>query len=349
MASVHRKLKWLVTVLVVVEAVVFTCWFYGIRSNLLLDSMQNWPSDDALAPPPPLHSANTPSLPPDPLLKVYIYDNIPVEFSVDVLERCVLNSTLRNVPKKKDNFMADVDIIRLFQTYPGRTFDPHKADLFVVPYPHKTHCLCNLHLNITVKANDPCPVLQEDIDLLFSTLSYYNRTTKKRHLFIASSDFGWCNPKVEGQPLLLTLGPKPEHMNGNIVIPYLNNRPEYQPSVLRRQDWNFRGRKFIFSYFYGTAIPRVLRPVFQQQVEEIYGTEIHGYPFVVERIKQWTPERQDYVYETYRRSIFCPCLPGDNAREFETEYIVCCMYVCRMADSKSRVIHVLLCSSETIL
>jgi len=332
MMTVNRKLKRLVTALVVVEVVVFSCWWYGVRYDILgaLGTIQNWTPRlyDSFSFLPPLPATNAPSISSEPLLKVYVYDDIPPSLTINVLEPCVLSSSLRNVPKKRDNFMADVTIIRLFQTYPGRTYNPNEADLFVVPYPHKTHCICNLHINGKLPKDNHCPqVPQQDIDLLLSSLTYFNETTSQRHLFVASGDYGWNNIILESAPLLLTLGPKPETRDGNIVIPYLNNRPEYQPSILRTQDWNFTDRKFVFSYFYGDAKPRKSRPLFRQEVGQNYGSEIGGYPFVMSNLKQWTPKRQDYVYETYRQSIFCPCLPGDNARELKMSCLVkssCC-------------------------
>lgn len=299
------KLKRLLSALVVVEVVLFNCWFYGNRFNLF-DSREQGDSQ-------PDFDGGAPLLQQEPLLKAYVYDSIPSHLTVEVLEPCVLSSTLPNVPKKRDNFMADVTLIRLFETYPGRTKDPSQADVFVVPYPHKTHCICNLNMTGKVKNDNHCPqVPQSDIDTLLSSLEYLNSTTLKRHLFIASGDYGWNNAKFERVPLLLTLGPKPEYKLGSIVIPYHNSRPEFQPSVLQTQ--NLTKRTIALAYFYGTATPRKTRPEFQQVVNTEYtDSSFGGMPFVVQRIKQWTDKRKEYVYQTYRQSIFCPCLPGDNA------------------------------------
>lgn len=319
MATTHRKLKRLVSVLVVVEAVFFMCSFRGIGYDIVnsFGTLQNWTTntDSFELGAPPFVTKNTPSISTDPLLRIYVYDNIPSYLTVDVLEPCVLNSKVRNVAKKRDNFMADVHLIRLFETYPGRTYNPNEADVLVVPYPHKTHCICNLNTTYNGTGNHCPQVPQHDINLLLSRLSYYNQTTKSRHLFIASGDYGWNNHQLESLPLVLTLGPKPERKKGSLVIPYLNSRPEYQPSVLLKSDWNFDHRKYAFAYIYGDAKPRKSRPEFRQAVDETYGTELGGLPFVMEKIKQWTRKRQDDIFSTYRQSILCPCLPGDNARK----------------------------------
>ncbi|KAK1741967.1 hypothetical protein QTG54_007540 [Skeletonema marinoi] len=40
-----------------------------------------------------------------------------------------------------ENFKADLGLLDLFRTFPGRTKNPDEADIFVVPYPHASHCL----------------------------------------------------------------------------------------------------------------------------------------------------------------------------------------------------------------
>ena len=337
--TVYRKLRLLATALIVVEFFAFEYWFYGKDCSIvecfgtLFPPASEEQQDSSPLPPSlktkrfsqhPLVTNNQASiLSSDPLLKVYVYDNLPASLTVDALEQCVFNRTYSNIEKKKDNFMADVFIIRLFESYPGRTYDANEADLFVVPYPHKTHCICNLPTIPAPQGVIHCPqVTNQDIDLLLSSLTYFNETTTARHLFIASGDFGWSNLRLESMPLSLTLGPRPEYKIGVIVIPYLNERPEYQPSVLRNQQWNFEKKNLSFSYFWGDAIPRKMRPIFSKLVKKTYGTHLGGLPFVVERLYKWTAERQDFVFQSYRQSIFCPCLPGDNARKWKRK---CCL------------------------
>lgn len=388
MTTFQAKLRRLATLLVVVEILIFSCWFYGVGRSKVLDSFgsQLLSSDnDADLPPRPIAKEtveavairihdqtattlpNRPSLMEQSLLKVYVYDTIPHNFTADVLEACLLNKTsVKRMPQRINNFMADVDIIRLFQNYPGRTYNPNEADIFVVPYPHKTHCICNVkprrkqtsnhtsitlnstitrllssnessnETNVTIVQNSTttkrkdgslnhCPsVPQSDIDSIMASLSYYNSTTKHRHLFITSGDYGWNNLIIESQPLLLTLGPKREQSPGTIVIPYLNRLPRFQPSVLKTKDYKFDQRKYSFAYFYGKARPRKLRPVFEKAVNETFGDKLAGKPYVMEKIgSNWTSEFQDKVFDTYHKSILCPCLPGDNAREYSIYLLHC--------------------------
>jgi hypothetical protein len=108
---------------------------------------------------------------------VYIYDNIPAEFSdVATMSSCVdrtflgQNSTEvwvenkqnclwrpqickdSNRPSKpkeekffsyRQNYNMDIAYLDKFYRYPYQTKDPSKADIFVVPYPHKSHCICH--------------------------------------------------------------------------------------------------------------------------------------------------------------------------------------------------------------
>lgn len=249
-------------------------------------------------------------------LRVFVYEGLPPALTT-LVEQCELGKRVKGAGQKKDNFMADIPIINLFRTYPFRTWNPSEADVFVVPYPHKSHCMCNLRLP-GPRTGLHCPqVPHEDIDLLISSLSYFNLTTMKRHLFVISGDYGWSNKRLEMMPLVLTLGPRPEEREGTIVIPYLNDIDEFQPSIVRQrsEEWWTKPRKYSFAYFYGGAETRPIRGLFREEVERNYGDSIGGLPYVMKTIKKWTPAEKDEVYETYRQSLFCPCLPGDNARE----------------------------------
>jgi hypothetical protein len=79
-----------------------------------------------------------------PIIKVYIYENLPPRYTDDLVE-CIMD--LAQV-RDTDTFsplttkMADIAILRLFETYPHRTTDPNEADIYVVPYPHTAHCYC---------------------------------------------------------------------------------------------------------------------------------------------------------------------------------------------------------------
>jgi hypothetical protein len=251
-----------------------------------------------------------------PLLRVYVYESLPSEFTTDVED--FIKKQEYATMAKKDNFGADIPIINLFRQYSGRTHDPAQADVFVVPYPHRSHCLSKL-TSPNQKVNINCPqVPKETIDRLFASLSYLNTTTTAKHLFVLSGDTWTSNQRLENMPLTLTLGPAPEVNRGNIIIPYLNSRPDYQPSVIyeRNEDWWTRPRKYAFAYFFGGSRvvmqARPVRGLFDQAVKQTYGTSVGGLPFMMKRMKVWSQVYQDEAFDTYRESVFCPCLAGDG-------------------------------------
>jgi hypothetical protein len=251
-----------------------------------------------------------------PLLRVFVYENLPFEFTTDIEDFVKKQNYFSRA--KKDNFGADIPIINLFRQYSGRTDDPTQADLFVVPYPHRSHCLSKL-TGPTHKGKLNCPQVPEvTIDHLFASLSYLNSTTRAKHLFVLSGDTRTSNRRLEQMPLTLTLGPVPEVNHGNIVIPYLNSRPDYQPTVIHERDenWWTRPREYAFAYFFGKS-PGVMnfrpaRGLFDQEVNRTYGTSVGGLPFRMKGMIKWSPANEEEAFDTYQKSVFCPCVAGDG-------------------------------------
>jgi Exostosin family len=68
-------------------------------------------------------------------LKVYVYDDthLPSYLSSDLIEETIQNAY-------NMNHVTEIVLIRLFESFDGRTYDPNEADIFVVPYPHIAHC-----------------------------------------------------------------------------------------------------------------------------------------------------------------------------------------------------------------
>ncbi|KAG7351772.1 hypothetical protein IV203_007820 [Nitzschia inconspicua] len=82
----------------------------------------------------PVSLCNNRSSPVQNLLKLYVYDTHPSCLTVD------LELFVEEVGYSY-NWITDLVLIRLFQTFPGRTYDPQQADIFVVPYLHMAHCM----------------------------------------------------------------------------------------------------------------------------------------------------------------------------------------------------------------
>ena len=244
-------------------------------------------------------------------LKIYVYDNLPRKLTSDV-EYCLLDLYINTIDHV-ENFKAELGLIYLFRTYPGRTTDPHEADFFVVPYAAEGHCQC--HEGYTWNC---AQVPSEDMEDLRKSLWFLNETSKKRHIFVLAG--ARAKPQVWGKPLKLTTAPSVKP--GQIVVPNLEDKAPYQPSALLRrgEDWWTRRRKYAFSFVYGGRNAkmkgggRLYREYLEQEIAENYpNAEILGIPFLMKRWSSPHDFHKIETFEIYNQSTLCPCLPGDLA------------------------------------
>lgn len=257
------------------------------------------------------------------VLRVFIYESLPKDLTDDVTS-CILRETKSSNNKEfsaQSKFMADVAIIQLFRTYPGRTFNPHEADIFVVPYPHGSHCTCNAGPN--PKAF--CPqVPDRDMDRVFESLTYYNTSSAKRHLFINSRHRWMTKPIFHNQHLQLTndnlkLVEVRKHLRNHIVIPYLNDNRMSQ-SIWDAPDewWTERPRKYSFTYVFGREgkSTRSIRTLFQKDWEASKRTTLANMPVFMHELSNRNLTSTVWLgLEGYRDSIFCPVLAGDTPQQ----------------------------------
>eukprot|EP00804_Cyclotella_cryptica_P013472 CCRYP_005185-RA/>CCRYP_005185-RA protein AED:0.07 eAED:0.07 QI:118/1/1/1/0.66/0.5/4/41/530 len=228
-------------------------------------------------------------------ISIYIYDTIPHKIGPYVEETMTRRYAMNNV--SKINFMADVAIIELFRTYPGRTYDPHSAQLFIVPYPHGSHCLLEAY---TTQWMNECKhvstgTIQKQV---LGNLPYY-KGNESRHLFINSMETPLVHLSLLNVPLSLNLGPRLHSETAkHIVIPYLNDKESFQPSSIKRFDleWWTRPRKFSLAYFFGSANKRMRN---SERAQRLYFLEEDSIPI------------GSFAEKIYKNSVFCPSLPGD--------------------------------------
>jgi Exostosin family len=307
-------------------------WNEAINRTVLAFPIDLWPNNPTST--WPLRDLN---------LRVYLYDTSSWPEELRTVSSCrlkyYLNASLEPVPSN-DNRIADVGLIRLFQTYPGRVYDPSEADIFVVPYPHASHCFSNC---LRGSYQPSCGGVSQDLidDLVDKQLTWFQGTTIERHLFLLSTSH-MLNRKLQLAPLKFVIGPRvykpgqtpysyrrrmnPRRRNnpmqiGNFIIPYMNTHPRMQPSVIqsRTLDWSTRPRKYSFVYFCGgrnkrtTDDPRIHRRRFEWYMTNHSLTAVAGLPFVMEGISNTrSPEE---IFEFYQDSVFCPCLPGDTVTQ----------------------------------
>jgi hypothetical protein len=250
---------------------------------------------------------------------VYEYDDIPYNIGLGVEKNMAERYSSMNITY--ENFKADLAIIDLFRTFPGRTKNPDEADFFVVPYPHASHCL---QLNERKGWIHECRhISRSTIQNMIGGLMHYQGNEKK-HIFINTMEVWHAHPDLRNAPLSLTHGPRLNEGGYQIVIPYLSDDPSFQPSALikRGEQWWLRPRELSLSYFFG-SVNRNMRQNFRKYrgffLEEVRANWTSPYlgnnlPYVVESLGSQQLHSKNglgYFNSIYKHSVFCPVLPGD--------------------------------------
>jgi hypothetical protein len=246
------------------------------------------------------------------LLKVYVYEGLPYNLSSGIEKR--LKTQYADRPG--NNLCAGLAIVNLFKTFPGRTWDPTEADIFVVPYLHSAHCDFADGYRLGCKHMSWDKVLP-----VFDSLSYFNESTKNRHLFLAMNGHYHSRPEFFKLPLLLLLGPRmPDGPPGHILVPPFNDKPNFQPSAALSRDteWWTRPRTHSFAFIAGLFNPRMrrgprrIRKHFYNEVLKSYNGSVGGLPYISKDIGgkgfNWSG-----LSGAYEESVFCPVLAGDDA------------------------------------
>jgi hypothetical protein len=285
---------------------------------------------------------------------VYIYDNIPEEFSdVATISSCVDRKFLgqnfteawvenkqnclwrpqicedSNPPSKlkqmkffpyRQNYNMDVAYLDKFYRYPYQTTDPSKADIFVVPYPHKSHCLC--HQDFKKHSAECAAPFHEMKENVLERLMLMKNTTlksaKRRHLFFHGADWLQQNRRFRAttsDSMSLSLGPvfpcKLEGPCGDVALPYISTDLDYQPfmSPDLSEDalWSrLSDREFFLGAALGSSRGLQLRSQFLKDWERWIGDSIGGKTNQVLNIGNKRTGKISRVYkDLYRNSTVC--------------------------------------------
>lgn len=207
------------------------------------------------------------------------------------------------------NRNSDVVLAQLLDEYNGpmRTRNASEADLFVVPYPMGTQEMTMLTMRRKVQTQK----LQQDFDQLVSELEFWNETTttKHKHLFLFS---GHDSVAVRA-PLRAMIAhvKKP----GDIVVPYVNTLPEYQPqqslSAMSETDLDlfFDSKKYSIAAVLSKRISgngALRAALLENHTTWFNGTDVvAGLPFRITDIahKRKLPN-ESAVMQLYRESLF---------------------------------------------
>ena len=181
-------------------------------------------------------------------ITIYVYDTLRKDVGVELEEKMRAIYSLKN--NTDANVWADIALIDLFRSFPGRTDNASKADLFVVPYASASHC----HSKPTGVWYAQCKHIEHSQIKtgVFDNLAYIDEK-KNRHLFLNVINYGNSNIHIKGQPLTLTIGPRGKITD--IIVPYLNSLQTFQPTqILSRDiDWWTRPRTYAMTYFFGIS------------------------------------------------------------------------------------------------
>ena len=244
-------------------------------------------------------------------ISIYFYETIPRDLGFDAEQK--MRTRYAFVNYTEQNFKVDLAVIDLFRKYPGRIYDPKSAELFVVPFPHASHCA-----SLPDWWNECNHVPPDTFKRVFDALPYY-KGNEKRHLFVFGHESFHTHKLMRDVPLSLTLGPQ-AHRGYQIVIPYLNDQSSFQPSIIqqRNEEWYTRQRKYALTYFFGSVnkrmkgkSPRRYRQYFLEEVQRNWNStaDLGGLPYIIESVKSYNPL---FFSNVYSESVFCPVLPGDS-------------------------------------
>ncbi|KAL5717030.1 putative glucuronoxylan glucuronosyltransferase f8h [Ranunculus cassubicifolius] len=241
-------------------------------------------------------------------MKIYIYD-LPSNYNSDWLSNQRCSNHL---------FAAEVAIHKALMKSDVRTLDPLEADFFFVP----VYLSCNFStVNGFPSLSHARPLLASAVQLISSTMPFWNRSSGSDHLFVASHDFGACFHSVEelaiedGIPdfmkksiILQTFGVKYRHpcqAVENIVIPpYVS--PLKVQSTLEKAPAT--GKKDIFAYFRGKMEVHPKNISGQFYSRGVRSTIWHK--FSRNRKFRLKRERFDGYQSEIQRSTFCLCPLG---------------------------------------
>ena len=252
-------------------------------------------------------------------ISIFVYDDNILPYNVGLGVEKDMQQQYSRMNITYENFKADIAIVNFFRTYPGRTRNPNEADFFVVPYLHASHCL---QLNSIKGWARECGHISSDSikDDVVGRLLYY-KGNEKRHVFINTMEVWHAHPQLRNVPLSLTHGPRLNEEGYHIVIPYLNDDPSFQPSIVnkRGEKWWLRPRKLALSYFFGSTNPRMnqnyrrYRQYFLEEIRSNWTSSpyLGDLPYVVEYDQMHSKKGLGYFNSLYKNSVFCPVLPGD--------------------------------------
>ena len=211
---------------------------------------------------------------------------------------------------KRFNWNADFVMTQILSDYYGplRTNDPTQAELFIVPFPCASYCMCHA---TTKRLCNQVPLAS-----VLGNLPFLNNRTLHRHFFFDTIDK--IHPYLKANaPLLGSTGAKrcdTLHQCGYLEMPYANTNPENQPKAIYHttlEDKVYAMGAIISPKIYGKSDDR--RAFFEAYKALPNNQTLGGLPsFVIELKERTLRGGEVHTQQVYRDSVFCPTLRGDS-------------------------------------
>ena len=211
---------------------------------------------------------------------------------------------------RRFNWNAEFVMTKILSDYQGplRTNDPTQADLFIVPFPCASYCMC--HADTKALCN------QVQLASVLGNLPYLNERTLHRHFFFHTIDA--VHPYLKANaPLLGSTGAKrcvTLHQCGYLEMPYANTNPQNQPKAIHHttlEDKVYAMSAFISPKIAGESNDR--RAFFEAYEALPNNQTLGGLPTLVNGLKgRHIQGGELHILQAYRDSVFCPTLRGDS-------------------------------------
>ena len=235
-----------------------------------------------------------------------------------------MNSKVSKFLQYKTNFMVDVAFLKWFENYPYRTWNVSEADLLVVPYPHRSHCLSRFDFS----RNNGEYMNPEIADHVHSRLEYLQQYPE-RHVYLHGAGWGTGGVLVRSfdirNKVTISYGAGNPCYNrfhepcGHLIQPMVDVRTAFQPPAIQEklsEDWFvYRNRTHAVGGRMGVTAQMKLRWKMAANLTEYVPKTIGGLPTSVTFTTRSTVTSNSSglsLSELYQSSVFCLILPGDE-------------------------------------
>ena len=219
------------------------------------------------------------------------------------------------------NFNADVALVEWFRKYPYQTQVAEEADVFIVPVPFWSHCMCARTHNGFWKFKARCAYGFEKVeDELLTDHVVHHPLYRNRHVFIMGCDWHlvgvhkWRSFLKQSVSLSLGASEDCSEPCNMLLHPYLSTKRQHQPNTLLQQAWwqDNHVRDNTLTMAFGTPGYLTYRRRFYSSPDIDFLRNSSHQVQIMDFKKLRKTNQVDAAESLYTRSIFCMILPGDS-------------------------------------